>query len=60
MAGPGREPAADVARGAEQGLVIGRATFNIPHVEHLHVEHLHLHQSTPEPGAAARLWLPEA
>ena len=60
MAGPGREPAADVARGAEQGLVIGRATFNIPHVEHLHVEHLHLHQSTPEPGAAGRLWLPEA
>ena len=55
IAGPGREPAEDVARGAEQGLVIGRAEFNITHVEHLH-----LHQSTPDPGAAARLWLPEA
>ena len=40
------ELAADVARRVKQGqLVIGHATFHIPHVEHLHVD---MGQSTPE------------
>ena len=35
---PNQKLAADVARKAQQGLVIGHATFHIPHVEHLHLE----------------------
>lgn len=35
---PHEELASDVACEAQQGLVIGHATFHIPHVEHLHVE----------------------
>ena len=35
---PDEELAADVAREAQRGLVIGHATFHIPHVEHLHGE----------------------
>ena len=42
LAVPDWEPAADVARGAEQGLRVGHATFHIAHVEHLH-----LHQDPP-------------
>lgn len=41
---PDEELAEDVARKAQQGLVIGHATFHIPHVEHLHVAF----PSTPE------------
>ena len=41
---PNEELAADIARKAQQGLVIGHAEFHIPHVEHLHVEF----PSTPE------------
>ena len=54
LAVSGREPAAVVARGAERGLVIGHATFNIAHVEHLHLE-----LPPPEQGIDGRLWLPE-
>ena len=54
LAVPGREPAAVVARGAERGLVIGHATFNIAHVEHLHLE-----PPPPEPDIDGRRWLPE-
>ena len=46
---PDEELAADVARRAKQGqLVIGHATFHIPHVEHFHVG---LGQPTSEKGA---------
>ena len=36
-AAPRREPVTDVPMGAEQGLRVGNATFNIAHVEHLHL-----------------------
>ena len=54
LAAPGREPAAVVARGAERELVIGHATINIAHVEHLHLE-----LPPPEQGIDGRPWLPE-
>ena len=41
---PNEELAADVARKAQQGMLIGNATIHIPHVEHLHVHF----PSTPE------------